>query len=406
MIDANAIQFNIILKSPFNNGLDLSLRPIKKNLTKFCLYFKITISKLLPLLFCLTSMSVYGQSPVTPAIGNKVFSGNDNRNLYLSYFEKDNFGTWDFSFLKAPYSSELTFDVCNGDAYKGQRIYCDLKLETSDGQKFYYKRKSGNLVLSQALLQSEMTKSGFMWADFESTLPIVYKEGMGNFTSKANISITRAELSPKYAWLSARGDTYLLEYSANYTSPSIEKGNIQINNTRDKAIQFTYNVQASGKFYILNKSKKEEYPLNPFLWPTPFRQDIAWGNFKEVKLYTDSYVDALASYKTNGRDVAEIKFQPKKDTKMIAPGEKSVVAYPNPTFGEIYFDLINYPKSKYNLEVFNVVGGKIFSYTFPDIGNTQLKADLSHLNRGIYQFVITDSNGRRLATQRINIVSP
>ncbi|HOY14360.1 MAG TPA: hypothetical protein PLY70_14525, partial [Saprospiraceae bacterium] len=82
MIDSNAIQFNIILKSPFNNGLGLSLQPIEKNLTKFYLQFKITISKLVLLLFCLTSMFVYGQSPVTPAVGNKVFSGNDNRNLY------------------------------------------------------------------------------------------------------------------------------------------------------------------------------------------------------------------------------------------------------------------------------------------------------------------------------------
>ena len=308
--------------------------------------------------------------------------------------------------MKSPYCSQLTYQSSTGDTYKGSTIVADVKLETTDGEKYYFKRRNNNLYLVNALVQSEMTLSGFMWMKLDGNYPIVFKETTGSYASNASITIDRGELSPKYSWLAAKGEKFTLEITYNYNINEVQKGFVEINNAREKAIQYTTSVQVAGKFFIHSNKIREEYPLNPFLWPGSFKQDMAWGNYKIVKLYTDSYTDALVVYKTNGREVTDIKLQAKKDTKIFQLGEKAVIAYPNPTFGEVYFDLINYPKGKYKLEIYNVVGGKIFSYNFTEIGNSQLKADISNLNRGIYQFVILDAYDRRLSTQRINLISP
>ena len=345
------------------------------------------------------------QSPRVPVAGDIVYAGFDAQSYYSVFFDKDQQSdVWNLAFLKSPYISKLAFAPAPG-IVNGKRIDANLMLTTHDGQKFYYKSQGENIYLKYAQINSEMTKSGLMWVEVEGSMPEVFPTS-GAFGVKYIAQLDKQDLDGKYAWLAAKGEKYLLEITYRYSHLKNEKGTLDMNNTQEKATSTSFTVNVSSEFNIWNKGKKEAYPLNPFLWPGVFKNDIALRNFLETRIYTDSYVKEAVSFKSSGRQVSDVRIQSKRDTKILESGDKSIIVYPNPTFGEVFFDMVNYPKAKYRLEVYNVVGAKVYSFDFPGASNSSLRVDLSHLNRGIYQFVIFDSNDKRLTTQRVNIVYP
>lgn len=353
----------------------------------------------------LLTAGVWAQSAPVPVVGDTYYLGFDAQTYYAAFFDKDSQeDLWNFSFLKSPYVSKLSYAACPAFV-NGQRLDCNLMLSTHDGQKFYYKVQNENLYLKFAQINSDMTKSGLMWVEAEGSMPEVFPPS-GNYTTRFLATIDKSDLNAKYNWLYSKGDRFSMDVVYRYVHTKTEKGNLEINNSREKATAITYNVAVSSEFSIWNKGKREVYPLNPFLWTSFFKNDIIARNLSETRMYTSAYINDAVRFKTIGRQVSEIRIQSKRDTRLIGDGERSVVIYPNPTFGEVFFDLVNYPKGSYRLEVYNVVGAKVYSYDFPPSSNSALKVDLSHLNRGIYQFAIFDANDKRLTTQRVNIVYP
>ena len=86
--------------------------------------------------------------------------------------------------------------------------------------------------------------------------------------------------------------------------------------------------------------------------------------------------------------------------------EKDILAHPNPTFGDIQFHLVNYPKGTYALKVYNIVGRPIFSRKY-SIGDTRkIEADLSFLSKGTYLYSIIDDIGNKLVTKKLVILRP
>jgi len=81
-----------------------------------------------------------------------------------------------------------------------------------------------------------------------------------------------------------------------------------------------------------------------------------------------------------------------------------LVTYPNPTYGNITFELTNLPKGNYSVHVHNIIGAQIWSS--PINKNGTLTADLSHLRKGTYLYSIMDDTGRKLTTRRLMIITP
>ena len=357
------------------------------------------------LLVLLQASVLSGQNPRIPVAGDIFYSGFDAQSYYSAFFEKDQAeDLWNFSFLKSPYVSKLTYAPCPA-IVNGQRLNCDLVLSTQDGQKFYYKSQGENIYLKYALINSDMTKSGLMWVEVNGTMPEIFPQS-GTYSLEFLATIDRKELSAKYNWLYAKGEKYSFSIVYRYSHSKNERGNVEINNTREKSLATTFNVSVNAEFFIWSKGKKEAYPLNPFLWTTYFKDDIIQKSFSETRMYTEAYVNDVLRYKTSGRQIVNIKIQSKRDTRLIDDGERSVVIYPNPTFGEVFFDLVNYPKANYKLDVYNVVGARVYTFDFPPSANSSLRADLSSLNRGIYQVAVFDALGKRLTSQRVNILNP
>jgi hypothetical protein len=82
-----------------------------------------------------------------------------------------------------------------------------------------------------------------------------------------------------------------------------------------------------------------------------------------------------------------------------------VKTYPNPTYGDVTFELTNLPKGDYTVVLYNIIGKKLWSDKF-DNNSGRLNADLSHLKKGTYLYSIVDENGRKVTTKRLMIITP
>lgn len=82
-----------------------------------------------------------------------------------------------------------------------------------------------------------------------------------------------------------------------------------------------------------------------------------------------------------------------------------VIAYPNPSFGNLSIQMINYPIDTYRMEVYNIVGKKLWEQTFDLKPSRIQKIDLTTLRKGTYLYSVFDKNGKKLVTKRIAIIS-
>lgn len=90
--------------------------------------------------------------------------------------------------------------------------------------------------------------------------------------------------------------------------------------------------------------------------------------------------------------------------KIVTPEQNEIIAYPNPTFGNVSIQMVNYPIDHYRMEVYNVVGKKIWADDFKLTTNRVYKADLTHLSKGTYLYSIFNKNGKKLVTKRLAIM--
>lgn len=83
-----------------------------------------------------------------------------------------------------------------------------------------------------------------------------------------------------------------------------------------------------------------------------------------------------------------------------------IKAYPNPSFGEITFEVGAFGDGDYKLSIFNIIGKKIKSEQFNVSGGQGYTTDLSHLRKGTYIYTIHNSRGEKIGTKRFLILKP
>jgi len=85
--------------------------------------------------------------------------------------------------------------------------------------------------------------------------------------------------------------------------------------------------------------------------------------------------------------------------------EENLLTYPNPTYGDVTFQLMNLPHDNYKVVVYNIVGKQLWESDI-DYLEGKLRADLSHLRKGTYFYSIINGSGHKITTRRIMIITP
>jgi hypothetical protein len=83
---------------------------------------------------------------------------------------------------------------------------------------------------------------------------------------------------------------------------------------------------------------------------------------------------------------------------------RNFVLYPNPTYGVSKMMFINYPEGIYNLEVYSIIGSKIWSRQQKFDSESIFKIDFSFLRKGTYLISVKDRNGNPVTTRRLIII--
>lgn len=83
---------------------------------------------------------------------------------------------------------------------------------------------------------------------------------------------------------------------------------------------------------------------------------------------------------------------------------RNFVLYPNPTYGISKMMFINYPEGIYNLEVYSIIGSKVWSRQQTIDRESIFKMDFSFLRKGTYLISIKDRNGNPVTTRRLIII--
>ncbi len=91
----------------------------------------------------------------------------------------------------------------------------------------------------------------------------------------------------------------------------------------------------------------------------------------------------------------------------IKAGQQAIILSPNPSFGDVKLEILNADFGKYKFEIFNVIGKRLWEDEL--LVNRKLnsyKFDFSSLGKGTYLWALTNSQGIRVTTKRMVIITP
>jgi len=118
---------------------------------------------------------------------------------------------------------------------------------------------------------------------------------------------------------------------------------------------------------------------------------------------------ALIEADASGQVVQSVTY---KDNNVISnvvnaqDTEARVFVYPNPAIISARFEFVNLPADQYTVELYNLAGSRVWSGTYY-VNNYRLeRVNVAHLHKGMYLYVVRNSQGERIAVKRLVVATP
>ncbi len=133
------------------------------------------------------------------------------------------------------------------------------------------------------------------------------------------------------------------------------------------------------------------------------------GENKYYLFFSNSYKYYFAKVdydKSSGNYI--IKYQSndiKKDALEVNTSKKIFLLYPNPTYSIAKMLIANYGIGKYKLEIYNIIGKKLWEDNLMLTKSNLLRYDFSFLRKGTYIIALKDKYGKLITTRKLVIIS-
>lgn len=89
------------------------------------------------------------------------------------------------------------------------------------------------------------------------------------------------------------------------------------------------------------------------------------------------------------------------------PGDRpGVFAFPNPAIVNVRFEFANLPPGEYELNIYNILGTKVWGRRYIVNGARTEKVDISGLRKGTYLYSLTNERGKTITTRRLVVIRP
>lgn len=145
----------------------------------------------------------------------------------------------------------------------------------------------------------------------------------------------------------------------------------------------------------------DELPSNKAFLPS---QSVSYYYF------TNEIREPVAIVNLDGSgNISSVQYHPdpfKKDILSNNNGIPDIIAYPNPTFGELRFYFSNLKPGYYQLKIITIIGKEILSQTHFVDGNKTIKIEDLGLGKGSYFYSLIDDRRKTIKTKRFLVVTP
>lgn len=366
--------------------------------------------------FCGISLLVKGQEMFElgfPVAGDSVYYMHDKLPDRVSPQYGPMTESWDLRSLQSPFAQLYIFKDPEYGQFIASFEEADLVLIEPDKTERYFRIGEKNLVeLGFAgpdpnfSMLTRVVKYDRKPVAFRSFIQQRDHETSDSFTYEVSYPIDKLPHSiqnqlPSKAnelVIKTKIDRYWLHMGTGSLSLPDEVYEVLCQKREDK-YHYSIYFRSNGKDLIVNK---ELY--KPIYGKWQDKQE----NF--YHFYQQSNPFVLSILKTDLNDnVLHAMYMPSRDREVKVQQDifkQEILAYPNPTFGDIRFNFLNYPAGKYRIEVYNVIGKKLWSKELSVPEKGIILENLSHLRKGTYLYSIFSANGKKLMTKRLMIITP
>lgn len=377
------------------------------------------MKRFLLLIFAICTTSMLSAQVV---INNSIFpqSGDTLRSTFtadVSSFDKSLVGAdveWDLRGI----SDGVTALTVYGDPSQGSAadVFPDADLvDLSTGQEIYYRSFNNKIV--------ELGRSGLdpifnaidLTVATEGELilrqaPMTFNDA---FTSSSSFSIaSSADVVPDTLIdLTGIADSLRLSVETEIEDIVDAWGTMRLPNADYDVIRVR-RVTTSNSLLELRSpvlgwlTLDESSPFFPLLGPLG---DLLGENTAvSYQFFANDSKELIADFSedTDGNLItASYKADFTTSTLELDPRAQELFAYPNPTYGDITFEMKNMPFDNYKIVVYNIIGKEVWSSNI-DYFSGRMRSDLSELQKGTYIYSLLNGNGHRMSTKRLMIVRP
>lgn len=348
-----------------------------------------------------------------PAIGDTLKTGTDNLPSGIDLGNPGGPQTWNFSSLQAPFTNNTAYlNAEDGGAFSSF-LSSDLMVELPGQSEAYY----------------NLTANKLEYLGYYGTDPI----GLGiNLVVRYSPPLVERRAPLNYQNVYESTANLLLPFSADDIPGgfldslpiSPDSFRIRVNIVRsDEVDAFGTLIIPNGSYEVL-RVKRIDVNQTRLDAKLPF---ISWQDVTDLipenpllgELTTQSYFyysnqskEPIAVVTVNPDTGAPTRVEYKVGDEVINSSfalsnqQPSLMAFPNPSYGDVRFDFQNLRPGNYTIKIYNILGQEVWEKDIWVSGVKSYRADLGSLRKGTYLYSLVDSRGKTLATKRLMIVTP
>lgn len=331
--------------------------------------------------------------------------------------------TWNFTFLNGPVFENIILDASQGASFADFPNATIMTGQTPLAETYFQTTATSYTALGYS--GQDPIGLGLEVA-FKNTPPLVERVSPLNYDDDNNSS---SFVSVPFAW-----DDLPTELTDSLPLPpdiSPDSIAIEVSTTRIETVDAwgkvvlpvgTYEVLRVRRLDMTDASVKAlipTFPGFPSIWIDvtsflgPANSLLGGDTTLTYRYYNDESKEPIAIIRADPIDEtpvnAEYKSADPNTVSVIKLYDKkpNVYAYPNPAIDQVRFDVMNIPNGKYDLNIYNILGVKIWSkeYNFTNSADT-IQLDINNFKKGTYLYSLVNEKGKTLATKRLIILRP
>lgn len=331
--------------------------------------------------------------------------------------------TWNFTSLNGPVFESIILDANQGASFVNFPNATIMTGQTPLAETYF--QTTATTYTSLGYSGQDPIGLGLEVA-FKNTPPLVERVSPLNYNDDNNSS---SFVSVPFAWSDL--PTVLTDSLPLPPDISPDSIAIEVTTTRTETVDAwgkvalpvgTYDVLRVRRMDITQTSVKAlvpTFPGFPSIWidVTSFLGGVSpllgGDTTLTYRYYNDESKEPIAIIRADPVDEtptnAEYKSVNPNTVNIIKLYDKkpNIYAYPNPAIDQVRFDLINIPNGAYDLNIYNILGVKVWSkkYELTNSSDT-IQLDINNFKKGTYLYSLVNKRGKTLATRRLVILRP